>query len=118
ARGPRSRSTSAVGARLPVSPNRLTRTRNVIASSSASKTMTRERLNCCNSRRALESAARTPSATRDLGERLEHLDHVGSSHAHALHVVTADNEGHELVRRVPVLDVHRQPDTRHIDAAD
>ena len=38
ASGPPSRSTSAVGARLPVSPNRLTSTRNVIASTKTSAT--------------------------------------------------------------------------------
>src|SRR4051794_37071721 len=119
--GPPSRSTSAVGARAPVSPNRLTSTRNVRASRITRPTSTPDRLSCSSSMRAAARAACSPSATAVpvlIRDRLEDLDQVRRADAHALRQPGVERGARDVVRRLPVRDVDRDADLRDVDAAD
>src|SRR3954471_15942987 len=119
--GPWSRSTSAVGARAPVRPNRLTSTRNVRASRITRPTSTPERLSCWSSMRAAAPAARSPSAMPVAvrrGNRLEDLDEVGRADADALRQPGVERGHRDVVRRLAVGHVDRDPDLGDVDAAD
>src|SRR5262249_9865151 len=118
ASGPRSLSISAVGAYAPVSPKRLTSTRNVIASTKTRPTSTRERLNCWSSARAAARCARSPSPTRLLHERLEDLDHVRRANPDARHVVALESSARHGLRRDAVRHVHGETDVVLLDAED